>query len=286
MAMRGGGRRSAPTVAIVVALVLGAAALVIGAGPSRHGVAHTPVRPAVRVRWAGSAADARSVRFDLVLRLPGRGRLDRALAALEDPHSPRFGATIAPTRFGSRFGLSTVALGRSERMLAADGVRVVAGYPQRTALTVRATVATIRRLFGVSLDEWSAGAERFLAPGDAGGVPAPGDGPVQIPRALRTFVVGVTGSTTAPSFVAHDVALHGLDPATAASAYDVTALHAAGYEGQGQTIAVVSFSAYDPGDPVAFAQRTTLVVHSPRTSRSTAAPPTSPGRSRPTSTST
>ena len=74
----------------------------------------------------------------------------------------------------------------------------------------------------------------------------------------------MSGLDTAPGFVAHDVALNGLDPVAAANAYDVTALHQAGYDGQGQTIAVVSFSAYDPSDPAAFARQNHLSGPAPQ----------------------
>ncbi len=54
---------------------------------------------------------------------------------------------------------------------------------------------------------------------------------------------------------ADGVPLEGLTPTTAADAYDIAALHSAGFLGQGMKIAIVSFSDYDRGDPATFDQR-------------------------------
>ena len=54
---------------------------------------------------------------------------------------------------------------------------------------------------------------------------------------------------------ADGVALGGLTPTAAADAYNIAALHSAGFLGQGMKIAIVSFSDYDHGDPSAFDQR-------------------------------
>ncbi len=240
--MTGPSRIGWAAVLVVVSIF---AAVVVARGGRVGPPAAATADAALRARYLGRAPARRQLRFDLVLRLPGRARLDRTLDAAEDPRSSHFATTIGPGRFGSRFGLPAPALSHLQQLLRAGGVAVVARYPQRTALTVRAPIGVIERLFGVSIGVWAApGGRRYLL----------SRGSPRIPPALRPFVVGVAGLDTAPGFVAHDVALDGLDPAAAASAYGVSALHAAGYDGQGQTIAVISFSAYDRADPAAFAR--------------------------------
>jgi kumamolisin len=64
--------------------------------------------------------------------------------------------------------------------------------------------------------------------------------------------------------LAHDVPFGGLAPGEAALAYDVGALHRAGFEGQGLNIAVISFSAFDPRDPAGFARRYGITGPAPR----------------------
>ena len=51
------------------------------------------------------------------------------------------------------------------------------------------------------------------------------------------------------------VPLGGLTPTTAADAYDIAALHSAGFLGQGMKIAIISFSDYDHSDPSVFDRR-------------------------------
>lgn len=237
----------------VAAVVAVAPVLVLSSGFSVSSTA-APA-PAAAARLIGPAPDGRALTFDLVLRLPGARRLARVLAAIEDPRSPRFRHVIGPAAFGARFGEPRAAVDRIVASLRADGVQIVAGYPQRTALTVRAPVAVVERLFSVAIGEYRDRAgHRFTR----------ARGTVRLPRALAGVVAGVSGLDTQPGFIAHDVALHGLDPVAAASAYGITALHQAGYQGQGQTIAVVSFSAYDPSDPAAWARQNRLTGPTPQ----------------------
>ena len=86
----------------------------------------------------------------------------------------------------------------------------------------------------------------------------------RVPAALRGEVAGVTGLDTRPRLVGHDVPFGGLTPAAAAAAYDIRALHQAGFEGQGLSIALISFSAFDPRDPAGFAKRYGITGPTPK----------------------
>ncbi|MGI9184749.1 MAG: protease pro-enzyme activation domain-containing protein [Solirubrobacteraceae bacterium] len=211
--------------------------------------APAPSPGAGRVSYLGPAPGPRRLSFDLVLRVPGQRRMQRALAALLNPRSPQFRHFITPRQFGRRFGLSRRSLISLEGWLRAAGMRVQAASPQRTQLAVSADINTVRRLFSVGIGDYRDPAGHHFT-----GV----RGTVRIPAALTSVVTGVIGLDTGPRFVAHDVPLTGLDPAAAAAAYGVTALHRGGLQGQGETIAVVSFSTFDPQDPAAFARQNHL----------------------------
>jgi kumamolisin len=186
-----------------------------------------------------------AVTFDLVLAQPGGARARAALAAIENLASPSFRDVIPPGRYGRRFGLSDRALARTEGWLHRAGIQVVASYPQRTVLTVRAAAGTVRDVFGAGLVRYrDAAGHRFRL----------ARGAVVIPPPLRATVLAVTGLDTRQALVAHDVPITGLDPAEAALAYDIAPLHRAGYDGQGQTIAIVAFSSFDPSDPASYAR--------------------------------
>ena len=234
----GRARRTRLLATLATLVILGTVAAIALAG-SGSGQATGPV-----VRALGAAPPGAQVQFTVVLRLPGAARLRQALAAQQDPRSPQFGHLIAPRAFGQRFGISAPALARVEASLQADGLRLLASYPQRTALSVSGPVATVDRVLKVRIEQYGdASGHRWRAP----------IGTPVVPAALTPFVSGVTGLDTRPRWRAQDVPLGGLTPATVPAAYDSAPLRSQGISGQGLRIAVISFSAFDPSDPQAFA---------------------------------
>lgn len=192
----------------------------------------------------GPAPSAQRITFVLLLRLPGAAQLKAALAAIENPRSPRFRQFIDPRAFGARFGISTKQLRVLEQAARASGLQVGTSYPQRTELGVSGTVGTVERLLRVRIVTYGDGAgHRFHAP----------VGSPVVPAEFARSVDGVSGLDTRPHLHPHDVPMGGLTPPLALTAYDIAALHDAGFSGQGKTIAVVSFSAFDPSDPAHYA---------------------------------
>jgi kumamolisin len=229
-------------------LLATAAALAIAAGLTialahggRSSASGSPV-----TRPVGPAPASARIGFALVLRLPGGARLRAALAAIENPRSPRFRHFIGPSAFGRKFGISSEALIALVSKARAAGLTVTATYPQRTELDVSATIGTIERLFSVRLLRYTDRAGHSYY--------APSSEP-KVPPVFKPQVDGVVGLDTRPRLIAHDVPTGGLTPSLAASGYDIAALHAAGASGQGQRIAVISFSAFNPSDPPAYAQQ-------------------------------
>lgn len=242
--------RRATLVAAFVGLLAAAgitAALSDRSGPSGA--------PGPGVRTLGPAPATERLSFTLVLRLPGAARLKAALAAIENPSSPQYRHFIDPHAFGRRFGISGPQLALLERQLRASGVRTEASYPQRTALGVSGTVATVSRLLHVQIVNYAdAAGHRWHAPTGA---------PV-IPASLAGAVSAATGLDTRPRFLSHDVPMGGLTPQTAPNAYDIAPLAGLGISGQGMKIAVLSFSDYNRGDPGSFDQTYGLSGPSPQ----------------------
>jgi subtilase family serine protease len=195
----------------------------------------------------GRLAPRTPISFTLELSSAHGRALQRTLNAVENPRSKHFRSFVDASSFGARFGLSRAALAQLRATLRHDRLTVAAGYPQRTALTVRGTAARVGRLFGVRFYTYRDGA------GDRWHAPA---GRARLPRALRRFVSSFTGLSSRPVFHPADgVPLGGLTPTAVAGAYDIAALHSAGFLGQGMRIAIVSFSDYDHSDPSAFDRR-------------------------------
>ena len=242
--------RRARTYALVALLVLvlgggAAVAAVVTGSAGGHGPGATASINGVRL--TGRLKPTAPVSFTLLLRTAHSRRLQRALNAVENPHSPRFRSFIDARSFGARFGLSRTALARLTAALGRAGVTVATGYPQRTALTVRGSAGHVGRLLGVRFATYAdAAGHRWHAP----------LGRARLPAQLRRYVSGLTGLSSRPVFHPADgVPLGGLTPTATADAYNIAGLHSAGFLGQGMKIAIVSFSDYDRGDPAVFEQR-------------------------------
>lgn len=235
---------------VLVALATGAAATLLTVSSAHRGAQGAP-----GLRPLGATPNGERITFTVLLRMPHSAQMSAALAALENPRSPRFRRFIAPRSFGERFGITAPALAHVTRTLQDHGLRVVTSYPQRTALVVSGTAGAASRLAGVRLESYAdASGHRSHAP----------VGRPSVPRGLRAVVAGYTGLDTRPRWRARDVPLGGLDPRAAPTAYDVAPLRGAGITGRGMTIAIISFSAYDPSDPASFATRFGITGPAPR----------------------
>ena len=232
---------------LFVTIVLAAAGIIVATALSGAHPSAAADASRARASPAGRLSPSTPISFTLELKTAHGRRLQRTLNAVENPRSKHFRSFIDTRSFGARFGVSDRALAQLTATLRRDGLTIAAEYPQRTALTVRGTAASVGRLLGVQFRTFRDGA------GDRWHAPA---GRPRLPRTLRRFVSSVTGLSTRPVFhPAGGVPLGGLTPTTAADAYNIAALHRAGFLGQGMKIAVISFSDYDHSDPSVFARR-------------------------------
>jgi len=245
--------RARPQRIVAVALA-GVCVLVAGGVGLAERASGSSAAAASAVRVLGRMAPRARIAFELELVLPGQARLDHDLAAIANPRSPLYRHYIGARVFGERYGISGARLERLERALAADRIDVIGGYPQRTALRVSATVATVSRLFGVTIDRYAAAdGERWHAPTRAAAVPA----------ALRADVAAVAGLSTRPVQQPQDVPYGGLTAHAASIGYDYAPLAAQGIDGQGETIAIVSLTQFDESNPAVYARELNLAGPAP-----------------------
>ena len=213
------------------------------------------------VRRLGATPAARAVDASLVLRVRDPAALQRFLAALPGRH--RF---LSAATYGRRFGPTTAELTRAQAVLRAAGLRVVASYPQRTALRVRGPAGALDRLFSTRLVDYAdAGGHRWHEPA----------GRPRVPAALSASVTAVADLNTRPDLRPLAVRAGGLTPADTATAYDIAPLQRQGFDGRGQTIAIVSFDAFTSSDLQAFDAR--FGINSPPPERVPVRGGTSPG---------
>jgi kumamolisin len=195
------------------------------------------------------------VAFSVSLRLPGAADLETYLANLSDPGSPEYHAYLRPEQFGVRFGLPDAEIDRVAGWLEAGGLAVTR-FPQRTSFAVAGTAGQIDRLLGVKLvDRLTPTGVRYHQP----------QGTPIIPTDLTTDVATFIGLDSEPALQPSfsgisgtDVPGNGLLPDVVAKAYEIQALHDAGLNGEGQTVALVSLDTFTDSDVDLFDSRTGL----------------------------
>ncbi len=187
----------------------------------------------------GPTSPGRRLEVSLVLRLPGRAALDRFLSASDDPHSSGYRQTTTPAQFGARFGLSSRRLTGLRRSLSAHGLTVTQTYPQRTAMRVSGSAQLLEAAFSTRLeDRIDRRGLRYVAPTST----------PRLPPWLASDVTAVTGLNTQPLLRPADIPSGGLTGVELGQAYDFSSLRSQGIDGSEQTVAVISFDTYEPGD--------------------------------------
>jgi subtilase family serine protease len=233
---------------LAAAVALAAAACSAGPDPSNdaprspggHADAHRSTGPGQKgfARLVGPADPRGRLQFSVVLRTPRRP-IQRFLDGVNDPASPLYRHYLDANAFGRRFGPPARDITRAKRELEAGGLHVVRIYPQRTSIDLSGPVSAVSGVFGVRMGEFVDRTGRHFR--------APLSDPV-VPADLRTVISAVAGLNTGPVPATLDVPQGGLNPTDVAKAYDITPLRDQGIEGQGQTIAIVSFASFRPSD--------------------------------------
>jgi subtilase family serine protease len=224
----------------------GALVVVFGSAGLAPRLDASPSRPHPRAqRRVGNMDPSHKLSFNIDLRLPHPGAVRHFLDAASDPASAAFGRTLGAARFGRRFGLGNPALGRVRRLLEEAGLRVERWFPQRTTIEVRGTVARINDLFHTRIARY-VDAEGYRYHG-------PATEPV-IPRRLDRQVLAVSGLSTQRSLRPADVPAGGLKGPDVLEAYDGMALRDLGYDGAGETVAIISFDSFEDSDVAVYDQ--------------------------------
>ena len=181
-------------------------------------------------------------RMTLVLRSPAgvSDRRERLLAEQLDPSSPNYHRWLTPEEYGREFGIADEDLNAVLDWLQRNGFAIDKVAPGRGWINFSGTVAQVETTFRTEMRDFVAGGRLHHA-----NVRDP-----EVPRGLQDVVWGVVSlhdffklsrPRSRPSIVFSD-GTNGLGPADFATIYNTAPLLAAGVDGRGQTIAVVSRS--------------------------------------------
>jgi hypothetical protein len=166
--------------------------------------------------------------------------LERLLVDQQDPSSPAYHNWLTPEEFADRFGASQADIERMTEWLAAEGFDIDNIARARNFIVFSGTADRVSRTFRTELRRYAANGKMHYA----------NRSEPSIPEALDPLVLGIRGLDDFPLFGHKPAARvnprynerdgsHSLAPADIATIYNIAPLHAKGYDGTGQKLAVV-----------------------------------------------
>src|SRR5215469_14902591 len=175
--------------------------------------------------------------------------LQTLLTAQQDPTSPLYHQWLTPDDFGARFGLADSDIAKVQSWLEQYGFTVESVSRSKNRISFSGTVEQVEAAFGTEMHYYRVNGETHFAPSRDVSLPAALSPVVQTVTNLSTFRpkshISFRGPRRAvsPHFTSNQSGQHFLTPKDVATIYDVNPAYKAGYNGAGQSIAVVGQSA-------------------------------------------
>jgi hypothetical protein len=176
--------------------------------------------------------------------------LDQLLAEQQDRTSPNYHKWLTPQQFADRFGLSQNDLAKVTAWLTSEGFQIIKIGGSRNTVIFSGTAAQAQRAFSTEFHKYQVdGVEHFA-----------NSTPLRVPAALDGVIVSVIGLHNFRALPANGGKRSGaahrahpyyydanyelpppnfLAPGDIYTIYDIVGLHNAGFDGAGQTLAVV-----------------------------------------------
>jgi subtilase family serine protease len=167
--------------------------------------------------------------------------INKLLAQQQDRNSPLFHKWLTPEQYADRFGLSPNDIQKLTTWLQSQGFTIVSVARGRNFIVFSGTAAQAENAFQTQIHNFEVNGETHFS----------NTTPISIPAALSGIVTGVRGlSNFLPKPASlknrlrrnyYDSTSSGtyLGPGDIATIYDMNGLYAAGYDGTGQTIAIM-----------------------------------------------
>ena len=166
--------------------------------------------------------------------------IDQLLAQQQNPHSPQYHKWLTPEQYADRFGLSANDIQKLSTWLQSQGFAIVRVARGRNFIVFSGTAAQAESVFQTEIHNFEFNGEKHFS----------NTTPISIPAALSGVVAGIRGLS---NFPAKSHAIHAKPAYTEPSAgqgywiapgditamYDLQPLYSAGFDGTGQTLAVM-----------------------------------------------
>jgi len=197
--------------------------------------------------------------------------LQSLLIGQQDPKSPLYHQWLAPEQFAARFGLPETELELVENWLHRQGFAIDSVARGKTMLRFSGTAGQINAAFATELHTYAipapSGIETHFAPATAPIIPAELAGFVQAVSNLDDFRPRPhfhlsAGTRPHPEFSGYDQTIF-FSPADVALQYDIQPAYTAGFDGAGQSIAIVGQSQIALSDIESFETAASLPIKDP-----------------------
>jgi kumamolisin len=179
------------------------------------------------------------------LQIRNPASLDRLIQAIYDPQSPQYHHYLTPAQFVRDYAPSADQVQQVVSYLQSQNLTVTSVAPNRLLLNVTGTVTQAQQAFHVQINTYRLGARAFFANAT----------PPRVPASIQSLISSISGLDNTlklhPNYVRHTPTPPtpiGYGPADLEAAYDIAPLHAAGFYGDNQTIALLELDGYQPDD--------------------------------------
>jgi kumamolisin len=215
----------------------------------------------------GEVASGRTMSVAVSLTPRNQKGLDAFLAQVTNPKSAQYKHYLTVKQFAARYGADSATIGRVAAYLKSQGLKTAAPTANHLTLTADGTAAQVEKAFGTSLATFrESGA-------NSGHTYFANTSAPKLPAGIASAVADVAGlndyakyhhnleKAAAPHVSPH--AITGLTPTTARKAYNLTSTVSNGYDGSGETVGLVEFSAFSQSDITAYDSQFSLSPSTP-----------------------
>jgi hypothetical protein len=192
--------------------------------------------------------------------------IEQFLVEQQDPASPSYHAWLTPEQFGDQFGVAQQDIDAIAAWLVSQGFQVTEVAPGRRSIEFSGAAAQVEAAFHTEIDRYQWNGRAHVANATD----------ISIPAAFASVVRGVVSlhdfgvrsfhhviSPPAAPLTNFSGGIHGLSPYDFATIYDLTPLWNAGYDGTGQSIAVVGETDIKLSDITGFRALWSLPANNP-----------------------
>ena len=208
-----------------------------------------------RATHTGTLAANQRLGLEVSLTPRNKASLDAFVRAVADPRSKSYRHYLTVAQYAAAYGATAAQVAQVTSYLKSEGLSVGQVTANHLTLPVSGTAAQVEKAFDVSLGTYQAGGKSFYANAAKPSLPA------DIASVVRSVAGLDNEATRTYSLQSEAASPHAgtvLTPTLAREGYNLTSDISSGYNGSGETIGLVEFSAYSASAVAAYNSKYSL----------------------------